>query len=130
MSYRITRRGEGIVLVTFSGDVAVPERVEAHAAAEKEMATGGGPGPLIIDLSEARIGFYGAADALDLAQTIAKRRRPFTKVAYVLREDQADMVATVLSTLRDPKLFRRFTDCDAAIDWVEDPRAELPSDGP
>lgn len=129
MGYRITRRDDGIVLVSYFGDVGVEERFAAHDAAEREMHAGPGPDSLIIDLSDASIGAYGAADALDLAQLITKRRKPFTKVAYVLREDQADMVATVLSTLRDPKLFRRFTDCDLAITWVRDPRAELPSGG-
>ena len=118
MTYRITYRADGILVLAFSGKVLVEERFEAIDAAQAETKPRRDLLSFVIDLSDADIQFHGAAIGLQLAEKIARSRRPFSRVAYVLRPGQEDMVATILARLYNPKHFRQFGDCDTAIAWL------------
>lgn len=127
MGYRVEEPEPGVLATTFIGSVTVADRLKALDAIEESVRLNN-PRSFLIDFSRASITAYGATDALMLTQRIARERRPFGRVAYVLRPDQADMVAGVLTTLHGRTFFRRFEDSAAALAWLRDiaPATELP----
>jgi hypothetical protein len=119
VGYRVEEPEPGVLATTFIGSVTVADRLKALDAIE-EAARLNTPRSFLIDFSRASITAYGATDALMLTQRIARERRPFGRVAYVLRADQADMVAGVLTSLHGRTFFRRFEDAAAALAWLRD----------
>ena len=124
MSYSITRPSEGIVLIAFSGEVGIKERFLALDDASSEAGKNEANASFLIDLSGADVMPYGISHALALSDSVARKRQPFAKVAYVVRVDQSDAVAAMLAHLHNPRFFRRFTDAVAAIAWLRDPHVE------
>ena len=123
MSYLITRPSETIVAIDFSGEVGINERFLAVDEAGKEARRHGTAGSFLIDLSAADLLPYGISHALAMADSVRRKRRPFSKVAYVTRPDQKDAVAAVLAHLHSPSSFGRFTNKEAAITWLQDARS-------
>ena len=125
MGYRLEEPEPGVLAMTFIGSVTVADRLKALDTVE-EIARLNTPRSFLIDFGRASITAYGAADALMLAQRVARERNPFGRVAYVLRSDQTDMVAAVLTSLHGRAFFRRFEDSVAALAWLRDlsPEAE------
>ena len=119
MGYRIEEPETGMRATTFAGAITVAERIRALDALE-EASRVGGHRAFLVDFSQASITAYGAADALGLTHRIARERTPSARVAYVLRSDQMDMVAGVLSSLHGQATFRRFEDAAAALEWLRD----------
>jgi hypothetical protein len=119
VGYRIEEPEEGILATTFVGEVTVADRLKALDAIE-EGARLRGHRAFLVDFSRASITAYGAADALGLTQRIARERTPLARVAYVLRSDQMDMVAGVLSSLHGQGSFRRFEDPATALEWLKE----------
>ena len=118
--YRLEHLSTGLVAVTFIGAVPIAERLRALEALEEtareSLLTG-----YLVDFSQATITGYGAADALRLAEKVARDRPSFGKVAYVLRDGQMDMVAGFLSALHGNRLVRRFADRPSAVAWLTTP---------
>ena len=115
--YRVEHLSPDVVAVTFVGAVPIAERLRALDALEDTAREGHATGYLV-DFSQASITAYGAADALRLAEKVARDRPTFGKVAYVLREGQMDMVAGFLSALHGNRLVRRFADRASAVAWL------------
>jgi len=119
MGFAIEHFGAGILgTVFFDGTIDMQERFKALDALDNAIEASS-PKGLLIDLSQAALGHYGANDALKLAERISARERPLRKVAYVMRSYQSDMVATVMSGLHGPSAFRRFEDRESALAWLK-----------
>lgn len=117
MGFSIEHLGPGIVATIFEGEVEIGERFHALDALDEALGASN-PKAVLIDLSKASVGHYGASDALKFANRINGKHRPLRRVAYVLRPYQADMLATVMSGLHGPETFRRFEDREAALAWL------------
>lgn len=117
MGYRLEQVEPGIVGVSFFGRSTIGERLDALEEVNALHDSNDGVGALI-DMSEADMRVYSAAHALEFSHALA-RRRP-SKVAYVLRPNQADMVATTMSGLHGPQLFRRFATRETALAWLRE----------
>ena len=117
MGFSIEHFGPEIVGTVFDGEVEIGERFDALDALDQALGTSS-PKAVLVDLSKASVGHYGASDALKFANRINGKQRPLRRVAYVLRPYQADMLATVMSGLHGPETFRRFEDRDAALAWL------------
>jgi hypothetical protein len=124
MGFKLELIEPGIVAVTFCGVFGVDERFSALDEVNALRASGQ-PVVVMIDMSNADMRHYSAMHALALSEAVSRRRRPFAKVAYVLRPGQSDMVATTMAGLYGPELFRRFASRDEALEWLRAPRAEL-----
>lgn len=121
MAFVIEHFGAGILGTVFSdGTIDMQERFKALDALERAIEVSH-PEGLLIDLSQAALGHYGANDALTLSGRINQRDRPFRKVAYVMQAYQSDMVATVMSGLHGPSMFRRFENRESALVWLKQP---------
>jgi hypothetical protein len=124
MGYKVEQAERGLVVVTFFGRSSADERLNALDDVDG-FRTSGEPVVVMVDMGEAEMRPYSATHALAISDAIARRSRPFSKVAYILRPDQSDMVATTMSGLHGPGLFRRFTDREAALAWLRDPNGLL-----
>lgn len=122
MGYRIEEPEAGLLATTFVGMITVAERIRALDALE-ESSRVHGHRAFLVDFSQASITAYGAADALSLTHRIARERTPSARVAYVLRSDQMDMVAGVLSSLHGQATFRRFEDVATALEWLRETKS-------
>jgi hypothetical protein len=121
MAFVIEHFGSGILGTIFSdGTLAMQERSRALDSLERAIAASK-PKGLLVDLSQAALGHYGASDALALANRINAKERPFRKVAYVMQPYQTDMVATIMSGLHGPHTFRRFEERESALAWLKQP---------
>lgn len=118
MAFAIERLGSGIVATIFEGDLDIVERFNALDALDDALHASG-RAAVLVDLSQASVAPYGVGDALKFASRINGKPRPPERVAYVLRPYQADMLATVLSSLHGSAAIRRFDDRATAIAWLE-----------
>jgi len=125
MGYKVEQAEPGLVVVTFFGRSGADERLNALDEVNV-FRTSGEPVVVMVDMGEAEMRPYSAMHALAMSDAVSRRRRPFSKVAYVLRPDQSDMVATTMAGLYGPGLFRRFNNREAALAWLREPNG-LPS---
>lgn len=125
MGFKLEHIEPGIVTVTFFGSAGISERMDAldEVNAIRDASEGT---TVLIDLSKADMRHYSAVHALAFSDAVSRRNRP-SKVAYVLRPDQADMVATAMSGLHGPKMFRRFLTREAAVVWLRGLGEESPA---
>ena len=117
VNYRIEGASPYILAVTFVGHVEMTERLQAWTEIEttsRFVETDS----FLVDLSRADLGAYGAVEALELAQRMSALRRPFGKIAFVMRQDQDDMAVGVVVGVHAHHLIRRFATRDEATHWL------------
>jgi len=119
MGFKLERSEPCIVVVSFCASSSITDRVNALEEVNAIRETSEGAVGALVDLSEAHFGHYGAAHALAFSDAVSRRHRP-SKVAYVLRPNQEDMVATAMAGLHGPKMFRRFDSREAALAWLRE----------
>ena len=124
MGYQVEQIEPGLVVASFFGSSSADERLSALEEVNALRASGE-PVVVLVDMSKADMRLYSALHALSMSEAVSRRRRPFMKVAYVLRPDQSDMVAATMSGLYGPELFRRFDNRDAALAWLREPTASV-----
>ena len=121
MAYRIRQLEAGIIVLAFSGPVPIRERFDAKESLEAALRERQDNPSVLVDLTDAQVQLYGAADALKLSEMVYRTRPRFSKLAYLVRPDQLDMVAAVVGGLYGSSVLQRFTARQSALDWLRKP---------
>jgi len=91
MAYRIRQPEAGIILLPFQGrsrfvSGSMPRKVSKLPLRKRQDSPS-----VLVDLTDAQVQLYEAADALRLSEMVYRTRPRFSKLAYLVRPDQLDM---------------------------------------